>query len=59
MHPNQPVKWANVLNQARCTVNQIFTHNISMIADPDTVLVKDLPLETARAEATIVALPAS
>lgn len=57
VHPNQPVKWANVLNQARCTVNQIFTHNISMIADPDTVLVKDLPLETARAEATIVALP--
>lgn len=57
VHPNQPVKWANVLNQARCTVNQIFTHNISMIADPDTILVRDLPLETARAEATIVALP--
>lgn len=57
VHPNQPVKWKNVLNQARCTVNQIFTHNISMIADPDTVLVGDLPLESARAEATIVALP--
>lgn len=57
VHPNQPVKWANVMNQAKCTINQIFTHNISMIADPDTILVKDLPLETARAEVTIVALP--
>lgn len=57
VHPNKPVMWKNVLLQGRCTVNQIFTHNISMIADPDTVLVRDLPLEEARTTATIVALP--
>lgn len=55
--PNKPVMWKNVLTQARCTVNQIFTHNISMIADPDTLLVKDLETEQARVTATIVALP--
>jgi len=57
VHPNMPIQWKNVLNQAKCTVNQIFTHNISMISDPDTILVKYLPIETARVEATIVALP--
>lgn len=57
VHPNQPVKWANVLNQGSCTINQIFTHNIVLIADPDTLLVHDLPLEEARVSATIVALP--
>ena len=57
VHPNKPVMWQNVLLQGRCTINQIFTHNISMIADPDTLLVRDLPLEEARTTATIVALP--
>ncbi len=57
VHPNKPVMWKNVTLQGRCTINQIFTHNISMIADPDTLLVKDLPLEEARTTATIVALP--
>ncbi|MBK7479991.1 MAG: hypothetical protein IPI69_09935 [Bacteroidales bacterium] len=57
VHPNQPVKWANVLNQVRCTINQVFTHNIVMVNDPDTLLVHDLPLEEARVSATIVALP--
>ncbi len=57
VHPNQPVKWNNVLNQGRCTINQVFTHNIVMIADPDTLLVHDLPVEEARVSATIVALP--
>lgn len=57
VHPNKPVMWKNVLLQGRCTINQIFTHNISMIADPDTVLVRDLPLEEARTTTTIVALP--
>lgn len=56
VNPNKPVMWHNVLLQGRCTINQIFTHNISMIADPDTVLVRDLPLEEARTTATIVAL---
>lgn len=55
--PNNPVKWANVLLQGRCTINQIFTHNIVLIADPDTLLVRDLPIEQARVTATIVALP--
>lgn len=57
VHPNKPVMWKNVMLQGRCTINQIFTHNISMIADPDTLLVRDLPLEEARVTATIVALP--
>lgn len=57
VHPNQPVKWKNLLLQARCTINQIFTHNIVMIADPDTLLVGDLDTEQARVSATIVALP--
>ncbi len=57
VHPNEPVKWANVLNQGRCTINQVFTHNIVMINDPDTLLVRDLSPEEARVSATIVALP--
>jgi alpha-galactosidase len=57
VHPNQPVKWSNVLNQGRCTINQVFTHNIVMINDPDTLLVRDLPLEEARVTTTVVALP--
>jgi hypothetical protein len=55
--PNESVNWGNVLNQARCTINQVFTHNIVLIADPDTLLVHDLPVEEARVSATIVALP--
>ena len=55
--PNKPVEWRGVLNQGRCFLNQAFTHNISLIADPDTLLVRDLPLEEARTSATIVALP--
>ena len=57
VHPNKPVMWHNVTTQGRCTINQVFTHNISMIADPDTLLVRDLPIEEARTTATIVALP--
>jgi hypothetical protein len=57
VHPNEPVTWSNVLNQGRCLINQVFTHNIVMVADPDTLLVHDLPLEEARTSATIVALP--
>lgn len=55
--PNQPVKWSGVLNQASCFLNQAFTHNIVMFADPDTLLVRDLSIEEARTSATIVALP--
>jgi hypothetical protein len=57
VHPNEPVKWSNVLNQGSCLMNQVFTHNIVMIADPDTLLVHDLTTEEARTSATIVALP--
>jgi hypothetical protein len=57
VHPDQPVHWSNVLNQGSCLVNQVFTHNIVMIADPDTLLVHDLSPEEARTSATIVALP--
>jgi hypothetical protein len=55
--PNQPAQWHGVYNQGRCFLNQAFTHNIVMIADPDTLLVHDLPLEEARVSTTIVALP--
>ncbi len=55
--PNEPVKWGNVMNQGRCFLNQAFSHNIVMICDPDTLLVRDLSIEEARVSATIVALP--
>jgi len=54
---NEPVKWSGVYNQGGCFMNQAFTHNIVMIADPDTLLIHDLPLEEARVSATIIALP--
>lgn len=57
VHPNQPVKWANVKNQAICTLAQAFAHNIAMVLDPDTLLVRDLPIEEARTSATLIALP--
>ena len=55
--PDNPVKWHGVLGQGRCFMNQAFTHNITMIADPDTLLVRDLNLEEARVSTTIVSLP--
>ena len=58
VHPNQPPKWPNLLNQARCTLNQIFANNIVFFADPDTLMVGDyLGIEQARLAATVVALP--
>ena len=57
VHANKPVLWGNVLDQGRCTINQMFTHNIAMVNDPDTLLVSDLPIEEARVSTTIVALP--
>lgn len=58
VHPHQPVEWANILLQARCTLNQVFVHNIAFWADPDTLLVGDaLDIEQARVTTTIVALP--
>ena len=58
VHPNQPPKWANLLTQATCTLNQIFAHNIVFYSDPDTLLVNDfLGIEQARLSTTVVALP--
>ena len=59
VHPNQPVKWANLMLQARCTINQIFTHNIVFWADPDCMMISQdaLGIEQARVEATVIALP--
>lgn len=58
VHPNQPPKWANLLSQARCTLNQVFAHNIVFYADPDTLLVGEaLGIEQARLATTVVALP--
>ena len=59
VHPNQPVKWANILLQARCTVNQVFAHSNVFWCDPDCMLVSQSALEReqAQVEATVVALP--
>lgn len=59
VHPNQPVKWSNILLQARCTINQIFAHSIVFWSDPDCMLVSQgaLEREQAQVEATVVALP--
>ena len=59
VHPNEPVKWANILLQARCTVNQIFAHSVVFWSDPDCMLVSQgaLAREQAQVEATVVALP--
>lgn len=58
VHPNQPVKWANLMQQAGRTLNQIFTNNIVFYSDPDNLLVNDaLSIEEARVTTTIVALP--
>ena len=59
VHPNQPVKWANILLQARCTVNQFFAHANVFWSDPDCMLVSQgaLAREQAQVEATVVALP--
>jgi len=58
VHPNEPPKWANLLSQAKCTLNQVFAHNIVFFADPDTLLVGDfLDIEPARLSATVIALP--
>ena len=59
VHPNQPVKWSNILLQARCTVNQIFAHANVFWSDPDCMLVNQAALEReqAQVETTVVALP--
>ena len=58
VHPNQPPQWPNLLSQARCTLNQVFAHNIVFFADPDTLLVGDfLGIEQARLSTTVVVLP--
>ncbi|MDO4574347.1 MAG: alpha-galactosidase [Planctomycetia bacterium] len=58
VHPNQPVKWSNLLNQAGRTINQIFVNNIVFYTDPDTLLVNEaLSLEEARVSTVIVGLP--
>ncbi len=58
VHPNEPVKWANLMQQAGRTLNQIFVNNIVFYSDPDNLLVNDaLSLEEARVTTTIVALP--
>ena len=59
VHPNEPVKWENILLQARCTVNQFFAHANVFWSDPDCMLVSQgaLAREQAQVEATVVALP--
>lgn len=54
---NHPPRWANYLNQARVTLNQLFVHNIVWYNDPDTLLVGAAPLAEARLATTVIALP--
>ena len=59
VHPRQPVKWNNILLQARCTVNQFFVHSNVFWSDPDCMLISQgaLAREQAQVETTVVALP--
>lgn len=57
VHPDQPVIWAGVKDQGRCTLSRIYTNNIVGYTDPDTLLVHDLTLEESRVATTIIALP--
>jgi hypothetical protein len=58
VHPNQPVKWANLVQQAGRTLNQVFVNNIVFFSDPDNLLVNEaLTIEEARVTTTVVALP--
>ena len=59
VHPNEPVKWNNILLQARCTVNQFFVHSNVFWSDPDCMLISQgaLAREQAQVETTVVALP--
>ncbi len=59
VHPGQPVKWANIMLQARCTINQVFANNVVFWSDPDCMLVSQeaLGIEQARVETTVVSLP--
>ncbi|MDO5580066.1 MAG: alpha-galactosidase [Planctomycetia bacterium] len=56
--PNQPVKWENILRQGRETLRRLFTHNIVLYNDPDTLMVNTaIPIEEAQTTTTIVSLP--
>ena len=59
VHPNKPVLWENVLNQAAMTLRRYYHHNIVTWNDPDTLMVdpKALSLEEARVTTTVVGLP--
>lgn len=59
VHPNKPVAWANVLNQARMSLRRYYHHNIVAWNDPDTLMTdpKALTLEEARVTTTVVGLP--
>ena len=53
-----PVKWANILHQARSTLAQVFVNNIMFYTDPDTLLVGySLEKHEAEVMATIIGLP--
>ncbi len=52
----KPPKWSGIVNTGRITANQIFFNNVVIMTDPDTLLVRELPLEEARVFTTMVAL---
>ncbi len=58
VHAPKPPNWHNYLNQARCTLNQLFVNNIVWYGDPDTLLVgQGLPMDMVRLATTVVGLP--
>jgi len=58
VEPGQPPRWHNYLNQARVTINQLFTNNLMWFNDPDTLMVGNAaPLGVARLATTVIGLP--
>ncbi len=56
--PNKPVTWQNILRQAQESLKRLYTHNIIVYNDPDTLMVNSaISLEEARVTTTIVSLP--
>lgn len=58
VNPNKPVTWKNILRQALESLKRLYTHNIIVYNDPDTLMVNTaISLEEARVTTTVVSLP--
>lgn len=58
VNPNKPVTWKNILRQALESLKRLYTHNIIVYNDPDTLMVNTaISLEEAQVTTTVVSLP--